>query len=198
VRLRGDAAGNVLIILNGFRKSAPTGHINPIDQFSSAAIIPRLHSRPNDEHGSFMANPKSILLIEDNDIVRRYYADRLRQLLTGCHIFEAVTGQTGLDLFQWQTIDCVILDLSLPDMSGFEVLLKLVPVAAEPLVPVIVLTSFDHRDLLEAAECKGAFVALQKDRTAADELATHIRRAMTVIPVEKKLTAPPSQLSVSA
>ena len=144
-----------------------------------------------------MADIKSILLIEDNDIVRRYYADRLKTLLSECAILEAVTGQTGLGLFQSQAIDCVILDLSLPDMSGFEVLAKLVPVAAKPLVPVVVLTSFDHRALLEAAERKGAFLALQKDRISADELATYIRRVMTVIPVEKA-TATLPKLSVPA
>ena len=146
-----------------------------------------------------MADTKRILLIEDNDIVRRYYAERLRKLLCDCVILEAVTGQTGLDLFQWQTIDCVILDLSLPDMSGFEVLAKLVPVAAEPAVAVIILTSFDHHSLLEAAQHKGAFSALQKDLTSADELATHVRRAMTqVTPVEKRAIAAPPRLSVSA
>jgi CheY-like chemotaxis protein len=136
-----------------------------------------------------MADAQSILLIEDNDVIRRYYADRLRQILSDCVIVEAATGQTGLDIFQWQTIDCVILDLSLPDMSGFEVLEKLVPVAAEPLVPVLILTALDNGDLLQAAESKGAFLALQKDLTCADELATYIRRAMTVIPVEKKASA---------
>jgi DNA-binding NarL/FixJ family response regulator len=145
-----------------------------------------------------MADAKSILLIEDNDIVRRYYADRLRQLLTDCVIFEAATGRTGLDLFQWQTIDCVILDLSLPDMSGFEVLAKLLPSAVK-LVPVLILTSFDNEALLEAAEQQGAFIALTKDLTSGDELATHVRRAMTAIPVEKKGTAAaPSKMSVSA
>jgi CheY-like chemotaxis protein len=136
-----------------------------------------------------MADAKSILLIEDNDVIRRYYADRLRQILSDCVVVEAATAKTGLDMFRWQTIDCVILDLSLPDMSGFEVLEKLVPVATEPLVPVLILTALDNGDLLQAAESKGAFLALQKDLTCADELATYIRRAMTVIPVEKKASA---------
>ena len=145
-----------------------------------------------------MADRKLILLIEDHDIIRRYYADRLRQLLSDTVIIEATTGQTGLDLFQRQTIDCVILDLSLPDMSGFEVLTKLVPVAAQPSVPVLVLTAIDNGPLLQAAESKGASVALQKDLTSADELVTHVRRAMAAVPVEKKLTAAPSNLSLPA
>jgi DNA-binding NarL/FixJ family response regulator len=144
-----------------------------------------------------MADRKSILLIEDHDIVRRYYAERLTQLLSDSVIIEATTGRTGIDLFQQQTIDCVILDLSLPDMSGFEVLADLVPVAAQPRVPVIILTAIDNGPLLQAAETKGAFLALQKDLTSADELVTHVRRAMTAIPVNRESTASLPTVSTS-
>jgi DNA-binding NarL/FixJ family response regulator len=144
-----------------------------------------------------MADRKSILLIEDHDIVRRYYAERLRQLLCDDVIVEATTGQTGLDLFQWQTIDCIVLDLSLPDMSGFEVLAKLIPIAGQPRVPVVVLTAIDNGPLLQAAESKGAYVALQKELTSADELVTHVRKAMTAIPVKRPSTTSPTSLSPS-
>ena len=145
-----------------------------------------------------MADGKCILVIEDNHIVRRYYADRLKQVLCGSVIVEAATGKTGLDVFQSQTIDCVILDLSLPDMSGFHVLATLIPVPAEPRLPVVLLTAFDNRDLLDEAERKGAFLALQKDLTSADELATHVRRAIAAIPVKKKTTEALAKMSASA
>ena len=145
-----------------------------------------------------MMDRKSILLIEDHGIVRGYYADRLRNLLSDSVIIEATTGQTGLDLFQWQPMDCVILDLTLPDMSGFEVLAKIVPVAGQPRVPVLVLTAIDNGPLLQAAESNGAFVALQKDLTSADELVTHVRRAMAAIPVKRQSTTPRPSLSPSS
>jgi DNA-binding NarL/FixJ family response regulator len=144
-----------------------------------------------------MADGKSILLIEDNDIVRRYYADYLRLIFPGSFVFEAASGQSGLDLYYWQTIDCVVLDLSLPDMSGFEVLAKLVPIGAQPLVPVVILTSIDSRSLLEVAKRKGAFVALQKDLTCGDELAKVVLRAMAAIPVQQKATSAPPKISIS-
>jgi DNA-binding NarL/FixJ family response regulator len=146
-----------------------------------------------------MTDCKSILLIEDHDVIRRYYADGLRQRLSDTVIIEATTGRTGIELFQRQIIDCVILDLSLPDMSGFEVLTRLVPVAAQPRVPVVVLTAIDNGPILRAAESKGAVVALQKVLTAADELATHVRRAMTAIPLDGGgSTVTPREPSVSA
>ena len=130
-----------------------------------------------------MADTKSILLIEDHDVVRRYYADHLRQVFPGYFILEATTGKTGLDLYEWQPINCVILDLSLPDMSGFQVLSQMVPNPSQPLVPVVILTSINSQSILEVAKQKGAFIALQKDLTPGDELARAIHKALVAIPV---------------
>jgi CheY-like chemotaxis protein len=146
-----------------------------------------------------MADAKSILLIEDHDVVRRYYADHLRLVSPGYFIYEAVTGQTGLDLYHWQTIDCVILDLSLPDMSGFQVLAKLVPTPSQPLVPVVILTSINSQSILEVAKQKGAFIALQKDLTSGDELSRVMLKAMAAIPVNgNKVAAVPPTPSIPA
>jgi len=146
-----------------------------------------------------MAHTKSILIIEDNDIVRRYYADHLRLVCRDHLIYEAATGKTGLDLCQWQTIDCVILDLSLPDMSGFQVLAKLVPVPSQPRLPVIILTSIARQNILDVAKDKGAFAALQKDLTTGDELADVALKAMTAIALNgEKAAAALSARSVSA
>lgn len=143
-----------------------------------------------------MADFKSILIIEDNDKVRRYYAEHL---ISPHHvIFEAATGQAGLDLYRSQPIDCVVLDLSLPDMSGFELLPKLVPVAAQPPVPVVILTSLESGALLEVAKLNGAFAGLQKDTTSGDDLAHVVVRAMSAIPVEKKASVAFPQQSLSA
>jgi DNA-binding response OmpR family regulator len=36
--------------------------------------------------------------------------------------FEAETGAAALELYEKHEIDCVILDIGLPDMSGFELI----------------------------------------------------------------------------
>jgi DNA-binding response OmpR family regulator len=48
----------------------------------------------------------------------------------------AATGQDGLEIYQTQPIDCVVLEMDLTDMSGFEVLVRLVPVASKPKWPL--------------------------------------------------------------
>ena len=133
-----------------------------------------------------MADTKSILLIEDNAIVRRYYTDHLKRSSPHYVILEAANGRTGLDLYQSRPIDCVVLDLSLPDVSGFEVLAKLVPSVSQPLVPVVVLTSLSSAALLDVAKKNGAFAALQKDLTSGDDLDKVLLKAMAAIPVNGK------------
>ena len=55
-------------------------------------------------------------------------------------VLEAETGKAGLSLCRSQRVDCVLVELTLPDMSGFEVLIHLVPRARQPEIAVIVLT----------------------------------------------------------
>jgi CheY-like chemotaxis protein len=125
-----------------------------------------------------MANAKSILLIDSNDEDREFYAERLKLASSAYLILEAATGQGAVDLYKSQSIDCVVLELSLPDISGLEVL-RLVRVDQ---VPVVILTSSTSRSLRENAMIYGAFVVLQKDFTSGDDLDDVIQKAMVSIP----------------
>src|SRR5690349_8990008 len=87
-----------------------------------------------------MSDAISILLIDGNDQDREYYAQRLLASSPDYDVVQASTGQSGLDLCARQPIDCVIVEIDLPDMSGFEILAKLVPRVRHPEIAVIVLT----------------------------------------------------------
>ena len=60
----------------------------------------------------------SVLLIDSNDIDRNYYADRLKQYSSEYVVHLAATGQDGLETYQVQRIDCVVLEVDLPDMRS--------------------------------------------------------------------------------
>lgn len=135
-----------------------------------------------------MSDAKSVLLIDGNDKDRQYYAQRLKTSSPDYMIFEATTAQDGLELYKAQSIDCVILELSLPDVSGFDVLAELVPIARHPQIPVIVLTSFNNGALLEVAKMNGAFVTLQKELTSGEGLGRIVHKAIQIIPVDGKKT----------
>jgi Response regulator containing a CheY-like receiver domain and an HTH DNA-binding domain len=61
-----------------------------------------------------------------------------------------------------QTIDCVVVEIDLPDMSGFQVLASLVPGASRPETAVVVYTSLPNPYLSELALKNGARAALRK------------------------------------
>ena len=98
----------------------------------------------------------SILTIDGNHQDRQYYVQGLSAGSPHYQVFEAAWGKSGLNIYESCFIDCVVLELDLPDMSGFEVLLRLVPNAHHPEVPVIVLTRVTNPFLLTAATTNGA------------------------------------------
>ena len=61
----------------------------------------------------------TLLLIEDDDNIR--LALRLSLEDEGYEIVEASNGSQGLEIFLETSPDVVLLDLRLPDISGFEV-----------------------------------------------------------------------------
>jgi CheY-like chemotaxis protein len=95
---------------------------------------------PTDEFGGFAG---TILVVEDEEALRSALCKMLRR--KGCTVIEAADGQTGIDQFRASAtnIDVVLLDLTLPGMSGSEVLGELQRM--QPDVKVI-LTSAYSRD----------------------------------------------------
>lgn len=105
-------------------------------------------------------------------------------------ILEAGTGPTGLELYHAHSIDCVVLELELPDMSGFEVLTKLIPSTQHPHVAVVVLTRLNHSSLLEIAKLHWAREALFKTKTSGELcsrlLFKHSRSCQVVVPLRNE------------
>src|SRR5262245_35693586 len=83
-----------------------------------------------------MPNPLRILVIEDEAEIRRF----LRASLTAREIsvVEAATGKEGLLHATSEPPDLILLDLGLPDISGFEVIAEL---RGWSRVPIVVLSA---------------------------------------------------------
>src|SRR5688572_17597295 len=106
-----------------------------------------------------MSDATTVLLIDNDPHYRDYYAHRLHASTTNYDVVEAVSGQLGLNICARQPIDCVVLEIDLPDISGFEVLATLVPRAYRPEIAVIVLTRLPNAFLLDLAVKNGAQAA---------------------------------------
>jgi tubulin-specific chaperone A len=130
---------------------------------------------------------KNLLVVEDNKAAR--YS--IRQLLDGSdvNISEADSGSTALHLLQTQEFDCMILDLNLPDMSGFEVLKRLEASANIHRCPVIVytgqaLTEEENYELMKYADSVIIKGVKSPDRLL-DETALFLHRVVNDHPDEE-------------
>jgi DNA-binding NarL/FixJ family response regulator len=127
-----------------------------------------------------------LLLIDGYDQDRAYYAQRLKDSLPDFVVVEAPTGRDGLAVCSFRKIDCVILEIDLPDMSGFEALVRLVPIVHHPEIAVIVLTRLTNQNLLDLAIKNGAQAALQKTVTSGDVLDQVVLKVVAKVNSEKE------------
>ena len=93
-----------------------------------------------------------ILIVDDSETTRRIVGTILRSRhWTICG--EAEDGRTGVEKFQELKPDVVLLDLSMPDMTGIEVAQQIS--AADPTVPLILFTILEIEGIGDTAQQAG-------------------------------------------
>ncbi|MBL8798816.1 MAG: PAS domain S-box protein [Planctomycetia bacterium] len=118
---------------------------------------------------------ETILLADDEQIVGRLGATILRR--HGYRVLSAADGLEALEVFRQQRggIDLVILDLSMPRLSGQETLRELRKL--KPTVKVLISSGYSSEDEMRAVEREGVMGFVAKPYRPA-ELARQVRRAL--------------------
>ena len=105
-----------------------------------------------------------VLLVDDSDVILDRASTALSQ---DCDIVGVVTdGQAALDAVGALHPDVVVLDISMPGMSGIEVASRLR--RGGSTIPIVFLTIHDNEELVRATELAGGSSYVVKTLLASD------------------------------
>ncbi|TMJ00555.1 MAG: response regulator, partial [Alphaproteobacteria bacterium] len=131
---------------------------------------------------------KRLLVVEDNPAEQM----SIQELLSydDIEIDTAGTGSGALTSLRQQQYDCVVLDLRLPDMSGFEVLEEIKRDESLSDVPVVVFTgrelSAEEDAQLHTMARSIVVKGVESPERLLDETALFLHRVVTDLPPEKQ------------
>jgi CheY-like chemotaxis protein len=131
---------------------------------------------------------KKLLVVEDNVEHNKL----IRDLVGNGDVksFSAYTGAEAMNMLQAEEYDCIILDLGLPDISGFELLEKIKTIPRLTKIPVVVYTGRDlnpqeNQRLNKLADTVVLKTANSTERLL-DETALFLHRVESKLPREKQ------------
>ena len=104
--------------------------------------------------------PASILIVEDHEIVRRVLRNLLEVKFSEYPVIEAASGEDVIALALTEPPRLVIMDISLPGMSGIEATRKLR--ASFPSTPILIFTVHEDSIYRQEAEAAGACAYVTK------------------------------------
>lgn len=153
----------------------------------------RIGGMTNPTSDSSPSPARRVLIAEDEALIRLDLAEMLRE--EGYEVVgEAGDGQEAVELAEQLRPDLVILDVKMPRRDGIDAASE---IAAKRIAPIVILTAFSQRDLVERARDAGAMAYLVKPFTAGDlvpaiELA--VSRADEITALEREVTNLSDQL----
>ena len=108
--------------------------------------------------------PRSVVIAEDEALIRMDLAEMLTE--EGYDVVgQAGDGAKAIELTESLRPDLVILDVKMPVLDGIAAAER---IASERIAPVVILTAFSQRDLVERARDAGAMAYLVKPFSKSD------------------------------
>ena len=137
----------------------------------------------------FSAAPRRrLLVVEDNPAEQMTIRELLGYDDVDVHV--ASTGAEALAMLVGERYDCVVLDLRLPDMTGFEVLEEISQIPSLSDLPVVVFTGKSlspEEDLRLHTLARSVIVKdVESPERLLDETALFLHRVVTDLPAEKQ------------
>lgn len=107
---------------------------------------------------------RRVVIAEDEALIRMDLAEMLVE--EGYDVVgQAADGETAIELAETQRPDLVVLDVKMPRLDGIAAAQR---IAEQRIAPVVILTAFSQRELVERARDAGAMAYLVKPFTKND------------------------------
>jgi response regulator NasT len=131
-----------------------------------------------------------VVIAEDEALIRLDLAEMLAE--EGYDVVgQAGDGETAVELAERHRPDLVVLDVKMPRLDGITAARR---IAAQRIAPVVILTAFSQRDLVERARDAGAMAYLVKPFTKTD-LVPAVEMALSRFAEVQQLEAEVADLS---
>jgi len=135
----------------------------------------------------------TILYVEDRED-KQYMIVHILET-AGFHIVLARTGQEALEKFT-STTDCVLLDVKLPDMTGFEVCHQLKLLAENRFLPVVMLSAIYIEEVHLVQGLTDGADAYLVQTVSSDVLIATLKSLLRISHLEKELVLKAQQVAI--
>jgi two-component system, cell cycle response regulator DivK len=139
---------------------------------------------------------KTVLLVEDNEDNRIIYATALRY--AGYSVLEAITGTQGVQQARDGAPDLILMDISVPELDGWEATAILKADSLTRHIPIIAVTANALPDDAERSRKAGCDGYLAKPISPAALLTEVDRRFGRATPSYKPLRPSDPELSMGS
>jgi two-component system cell cycle response regulator DivK len=113
---------------------------------------------------------RTVLVVEDEDELRAMVRNVLSW--SGYRVLEAPSGEAALAVFESEQPDLMLLDIRLPGIDGWEVLVQLHGLGRLKSLPVVVFSAYDAAPVAARAAGFGCRAFVQKPFSIRELLAT--------------------------
>ncbi len=115
-----------------------------------------------------IGNGKKILWVEDDKLLSTILSKKFGD--TGYKLLKASRGEEVFKFLETEVPDIIVLDLLLPEMSGFDILQKIKMNESLRKIPVIMLSNMSKQSDLDKAKFLGANKFIVKAAVSLDEI----------------------------
>lgn len=116
--------------------------------------------------------PKKILIVEDDQFIRELYERQLK--LAGFSVESTESGNEGRDLLDKNVYDLAMLDLNIPDFSGFQIL-KHLQEHPKANLTILVLSNVAQDEFVKQALELGAHAFIIKSTYTPDKVVAEVK-----------------------